>query len=120
MKIVFLLAIMAFAFGCGGSTSATTGTSAPAGAISEDRLGVKIYPGSRIVTSGETDEVVSANLRTPDSADKVIAFYEGELGAKGSGDPAAYVISGEKKGKKYAISINADQGTTNVSIMGKK
>ena len=106
---------MAFALGCGSQTA-----TAPGGPITEARLGVKIYPGATMVTSGETDEVVSANLRTPDSADKVIAFYEGEIGTKGSGDPAASTISGEKKGKKYAISINADQGSTNVSILGKK
>jgi hypothetical protein len=120
MKTFFLLAIMAFACGCGASKTATTATPAPAGPITEDRLGLKIYPAATIVTSGETDEVVSANLRTPDSADKVIAFYEAELGAKGSGDPAAYTISADKKGRKFAISINTDQGATNVSIMGKK
>jgi hypothetical protein len=120
MKTCLLLAIMALALGCGGSKTATTETQAAAGPISEARLGVKIYPGSTIVTSGETDEVVSANLRTPDSAAKVIVFYEAELAAKGSGDPAAYTIAGEKKGKKYAISVNADQGSTNVSILGKK
>src|ERR1700682_1434033 len=116
MKTCLLLAIMAFALGCGGSKTASD----PGGPITEARLGVKIYPGATIVTSGETDEVVSANLRTPDAAAKVIAFYETEIGVKGSGDPAAYMIAGEKKGKKYAISINADQGSTNVSILGKK
>jgi hypothetical protein len=115
MKTCLLLGIMAVALGCGSKTA-----SDPGGPITEDRLGVKIYPGATIVTSGETDEVVSANLRTGDPAAKVIAFYEGELGTKGSGDPAAYTIAGEKKGKKYAISINADQGSTNVSILGKK
>ncbi len=120
MKTFLLIAILAFASGCGGAKTDATGTAAPAGPISEERLGVKIYPGATMVTSGETDEVVSANLRTPDPAAKVIAFYEAELSAKGSGDPAAYTISADKKGKKYAISINADQGSTNVSIMGKK
>jgi hypothetical protein len=89
------------------------------GPISEARLGLKLYPGATIVTSGETDDVVSANLRTPDPAEKVIAFYERELGAKGSGDRASYQLSGSKGGKTYAIAINND-GATNVSIMGKK
>ena len=108
--------------GCGNSNADSkpeTGSHEAGGPITEARLGLKIYPGATIVTSGETDEIVSANLRTADPAAKVIAFYENELGAKGAGDAAGYQISGQKSGKKYVISINND-GNTNVSIMGKK
>ena len=80
---------------------------------------MKIYPGATIVTSGETDEIVSANLRTPDPPAKAIAFYETELGAKGSGDPATYQISGRKGNMTYGISINTDS-QTNISITGRK
>jgi hypothetical protein len=114
-----LLAVAAFVVGCGDSKPAATGSQDASGPITEAKLGVKIYPGATIVTSGETDEVVSANLRTSDPVQKVVAFYEAELGAKASGDSVTYQISGPKGGKTYAIAINND-GPTNVSIMGKK
>ena len=118
-----LLAVAAFVAGCGNSKTdsnqTATGSHDASGPITEAKLGVKIYPGATIVTSGETDEVVSANLRTSDPVQKVVAFYETELGAKASGDSVTYQISGQKGGKTYAIAINND-GSTNVSIMGKK
>lgn len=89
-----------------------------AGPISEAKLGLKIYPGARIVTSGETAEIVSANLETPDSSDKVAKFYQEQLGV--AADPAARMVSGNKDGRKFAISIGAYGGGTTVSIMGKK
>ena len=123
MKYFLLFAAVAFVVGCGNSktdsTRAATGSHDTSGPITEARLGVKIYPGAKIVTSGETDELVSANLRTSDPVEKVVAFYETELGAKASGDTVTYQISGQKGGKTYAIAINND-GMTNVSIMGKK
>ena len=119
MKFLLLFAAIAFVVGCGDSKPAATGSHDASGPITEARLGVKIYPGATIVTSGETDELVSANLRTSDPVEKVIAFYETELGAKASGDTVTYQISGQKGGKTYVIAINND-GMTNVSIMGKK
>jgi len=122
LLLIALFAATVVIAGCGNSTAASepqSGNHDASGPISEARLGVKIYPGATIVTSGETDEIVSANLRTPDPVSKVSAFYENELGAKGAGDVANYQISGQKGGRKYAITINND-GNTNVSIMGKK
>ena len=109
MKYLLLFAAVAFVAGCGDSKPAATGNHDASGPITEARLGLKIYPGATIVTSGETDEVVSANLRTSDPVAKVTAFYETELGAKASGDTVTYQISGQK-----------GDGMTNVSIMGKK
>lgn len=117
--IVVLFAATVIVAGCGNSTADASGNHDASGPITEARLGLKIYPGAAIVTSGETDEIVSANLRTPDPPAKVIAFYETELSAKGAGDLATYEISGQKGGRNYAITINND-GATNVSIMGKK
>ena len=117
--LAVLLTAIIFAAGCGSPNADATGNHDASGPITEARLGVKIYPGATIVTSGETDEVVSANLRTSDSVDKVKAFYEAELGVKATGDAALYELSGQKGGKKYFIAINND-GNTNVSIMGKK
>jgi hypothetical protein len=98
-----------------------TGSHDTGGPITEAKLGLKIYPGAKIVTSGETAEIVSANLRTADAPDKVIAFYEAELGSKGEGDAqTAYTISGTKAGRKFAVSLNSVDGTTSVSIMGRK
>jgi hypothetical protein len=118
--LLFITALaLVFLAGCATSTTDASGNHDASGPIAEARLGMKIYPGAQIVTSGETDQVVSANLRTPDSPEKVIGFYEAELGAKGSGDPAMYQISGQKGGRKFSVSINRDD-STNVSIMGAK
>jgi hypothetical protein len=119
LLVAMLFAATVFVAGCGNSTADASGNHDATGPITEARLGVKIYPGAAIVTSGETDEIVSANLRTPDPAAKVSAFYEAELGAKATGDLASYQISGRKGGRSYGITINND-GNTNVSIMGKK
>lgn len=119
LLIVVLFAATVFVAGCGNSTADASGNHDASGPITEARLGLKIYPGAAIVTSGETDEIVSANLRTLDPAAKVSAFYETELGAKATGDLATYQISGQKGGRNYAVTINND-GNTNVSIMGRK
>ena len=100
------------------TSKTTSGNHDPGGPISEERLGVKIYPGAKIVASGETDEVVSANLFTTDSSDKVVKFYSQELGADYNGP--TLTISGHKNGRQYAISIIPDTGGTSVAILGKK
>jgi hypothetical protein len=117
LLLVVLFAATVFFAGCGNSSADSKPEAT--GPITEARLGVKIYPGASIVTSGETDEIVSANLRTSDPAAKVSAFYETELGAKATGDTVNYQISGQKGGRNFAITIN-NYGNTNVSIMGKK
>src|SRR4051812_38289660 len=104
MKIYPLLfaALMIVGCGCGSDSAATSNapstspasqTPNPTASITEEQLGVKMYPGARVVTSGETPEVVSANLETTDEAAKVVSFYEGELGATGTGDPVMTNIS---------------------------
>ena len=100
------------ASGGGGSHDAS-------GPISEAALGVKIYPGAKIVTSGETAEVVSANLQTADAPEKVVEFYRKELGLPAEG-PAATEVSGKKNNRLYVISVNRSEGVTSVSIMAKK
>src|ERR1039457_3842638 len=123
MKYLLLFAAIALVVGCGGSkTDSKTdarGNHAASGPITEAKLGVKIYPGATIVTSGETDVVVRPNLLTSDPVAKAVAFYETELGAIATGDTVTYQISAQKGGKTYFIAINND-GMTNVSIMGKK
>jgi hypothetical protein len=89
------------------------------GPISEAALGLKIYPGSRIVTSGETPEVVSANLETTDSADQVLKFYLKELGLPADAAPTMD-LSGKKNNRMYAVSVGRSEGLTAVSILGKK
>ncbi|MEO6738927.1 MAG: hypothetical protein ABIP20_01655 [Chthoniobacteraceae bacterium] len=123
MKRILLIAVTGILAGCGPKQSDTAvkpnNTSHDvAGPISETKLGVKIYPGARIVTSGETAEIVSANLETADSSDKVATFYQGQLGL--AADPASKRVSGTKGGRKFAISIVPSGGGTAVSIMGKK
>jgi hypothetical protein len=106
------------------SGDAATSSSAPSrnhdasGPITEAKLGVKIYPGARIVTSGETDEVVSANLETGDGVAKVCEFYQKELGSEG---PAGSVhVTGTKNGRLYVVSLAPSGTGTAISIMGKK
>jgi hypothetical protein len=120
-KLLYAITVVALALvaGCATSKTGVSGNHDAGGPINEARLGIKLYPGAAIVTSGETDQVVSANLRTPDPVDKVISFYETELSAKGSGDLTMYQITGQKGTRKFAISINRDDAT-NVSIMGAK
>jgi hypothetical protein len=98
--------------------SSSSGSHDPSGPISEARLGLQIYPGARIVTSGETDEIVSANLETADAPAKVAQFYQQQLGQ--SADANSMMVSGSKGGKTYAISITPSEGGSAVSIMGKK
>jgi uncharacterized lipoprotein len=89
------------------------------GPISEGALGLKIYPGARIVTSGETAEVVSANLQTTDSAEQVVKFYQNELGLPTDAAPTMD-LTGKKNNRMYAISVNRSEGLTSASILGKK
>src|SRR5579872_4603317 len=63
LLLLLLFAAIAVATGCG-STNADSKPAASVnhdtiGPITEARLGIKIYPGAAIVTSGETDEIVS-------------------------------------------------------------
>ncbi len=130
LAVSLIAVICTFSIGCShssddkksGSTvdapKTVSGSHDPGGPISEERLGVKIYPGAKLVTSGETDEVVSANLFTTDPAEKVVKFYTQELGADFNGP--ALTISGQKNGRAYSISIIPDTGGTSVAILGKK
>lgn len=60
----------------------------PPGSFTEERMGVRYYPGAEQVQSREYDEggmhILEVGLSTRDSADQVGAFYEKELGAKAS------------------------------------
>lgn len=96
---------------------AASGNHDAAGPITEAKLGVKIYPGSRIVTSGETAEIVSANLETGDAAEKVIKFYEEELG---TAKDASGMIKAKKDGRTFVVNAVPSGAGTAVSIMGKK
>jgi hypothetical protein len=87
--------------------------------ISEEKLGVKIFPGAKIITSGEAGEIVSANLRTSEPGAAVVKFYEQELGIPESGRTSG-TVAGTKNNIQYGISVIPSDGTTNVSIMGKK
>ncbi len=123
MKIALILAIAFSLASCqpeekSAGSVASSGNHDTAGPISEEKLGVKIYPGARIVTSGETSDVVSANLETGDPSAKVVEFYEQELGAKAK--PGAAMISAKKSGRTYVVSFAPSGGGTAISIMVKK
>lgn len=105
--------------GAAAGRGAATGNHDAAGPITEAALGVKIYPGARLVTSGETDELVSANIETPDAAEKVVKFYQKELGLSDDGTPTM-MLSAKKNNRTYVVSVTASGGLTSASIMGKK
>ena len=128
MKILLLCFVTIFVLaGCGQAPDApattpptTTADNQSTKPLTEAQLGVKFYPGARVVTSGETDSVLSANLETSDPSDKAVAFYENELGAKSDGGSPVATISGKKGAVQYAISITTASGVTSISILGKK
>ncbi len=81
---------------------------------------VAIYPGAKIVSNGENNGVIGANLEVMDSRDHVIAFYAKELGVPvspgGSGS-----LAGQKGGHKITIIVtDAGKGKTSVSIIEPK
>ena len=125
MRNLPVLALTLALVGCGPKNETATadapkentGNHDAGGPITEAKLGVKIYPGARIVTSGETDEVVSANLETPDSAEKVTQFYEKELG---TAKDASGMVMAKKNGRTYVVNAIPSGALTAVSIMGKK
>jgi hypothetical protein len=125
MKQLLLLALALTLIGCGpksepsssAAPKASGGNHDAGGPITEAKLGTKLYPGARIVTSGETDEIVSANLETSDTTEKVIAFYENELGAaKGSSS----MVKVKKNGRTFVVSTSPSGSGTAISIMVKK
>lgn len=123
MKLLPLLLLCFSLFGCDKKSSppeqAPESSSQPSGPLTEERLGLKIFPGAKVVTSGETVEVVSMNLRTGEPAKTVVKFYEQELGLAESGKGAGTIV-GTKNNVKYAVSVVAEGEVTNISIMGKK
>ncbi|MEO6787220.1 MAG: hypothetical protein ABI318_13900 [Chthoniobacteraceae bacterium] len=125
MKQLISLALVLTLCGCGPKNEVSTsdapknstGSHDAGGPITEAKLGVKIYPGARIVTSGETEEVVSANLETSDAPEKVIKFYEQELGA--AKDSSGMVMA-KKNGRTFVVNAVPSGAGSAVSIMGKK
>ena len=101
------------------SPAKTVETAPPAPAVTESSLGLKFFPEARVVTSGETAELVSANLQVAKPSAEVVKFYENELGLPESGKSSG-TFKGEKHGKVTVVSINSDASGTNVSIMRKK
>lgn len=95
---------------------AASGNHDASGPLTEAKLGLKYYPGARVVTSGETSDLFSANLQTSDEPAKVIAFYETELGVKATGGK----IKTTKDNHLMVVSTAPSEGGTAVSIMVKK
>jgi hypothetical protein len=100
------------------SSSAPSRNQGASTSISEAKLGIKIYPGARIVTSGETAEVVTVDLATSDPVAKVCEFYQKELGSEGP--PGSVHVTGTKNGRTYVVSLAPSGTGTAISIMGKR
>ena len=110
MKPLFLLSLAALAlYGC----DAKTGGSANLPVVA-------IYPRAKILSHGENNGVIGANLEVAEATPKVIAFYAKELGI--TPDPSG---AGNLKGKKAGhditiIVVPAGPGKTSVSIVQPK
>ncbi len=90
--------------------------------MTEGRIGIKFYPGARVVTGGETPELISANLETTVSIQKVVEFYQRETPQLVlSGDPSNAMFEGEIEGKKTVLSaMPTNGGGTAISIIVRK
>lgn len=126
MKAIGIGLLLCCLIGCA-SQDAPVSTGAPKSSpvdhskpLTEEEVGLKFYPGARVVTSGQTDDAVSANLETSDPVDRAAAFYEQELGAKADIKPGLTTVEGAKGSSKYAVAITASDGKTSISIMGAK
>ena len=127
MKTVLLIALAVGSVGCNkkpvdapappGKKDAAAAV--PAGPISEENLGIKIFPGAKIVSSGESPQIVSANLRAREPGAAIVKFYELELGLPESGR-AAGAVSGTKGDISYGISVIPGNSVTEISILGTK
>lgn len=81
---------------------------------------VAIYPGAKIVSNGENNGVIGANLEVIAPRPQVVAFYAKELGKQP--DPSgAGNLSGTKNGHQVNIIVSdAGAGKTAVSIIEPK
>ena len=126
MKTLLLLALTVGSLGCNKKpidAPPPPGKKEPppvaAGPISEEILGIKIFPGARIVHSGDSAQLVSANLRASEPGAEIVKFYEQELGIPESGR-ASGAVSGTKGNISYGISVIPGKAVTEVSILGTK
>lgn len=88
--------------------------------ITEQELGLKFYPGAKVKSATGLNKGVSAELETEDPEDKVVVFYERELGVKAKKERDLVTIDGSKAGKTYMITITSINGITSISIMGEE
>ena len=109
MRKTLPLIVVAMLCGC----DARTGSSA-------QMPDVAVYPGAKVVSNGENNGVIGANLEVVAPRPQVIAFYAKELGTQP--DPSgAGNLSGTKAGHQVKIIVtDAGQGKTAVSIIEPK
>ena len=120
MHRLFSLALALTLVGCNSkseSPTSDTPTANDEAPITESQLGINFYPRARIVTSEVTEQMVTANLETPDTVEKVLRFYEEQLGV--ARDTFGTIMA-EKNGRVYAVSAVKKGANTAVSVMGKK
>lgn len=80
-----------------------------------------LYPKSDVLSKNMHDKTVQADIESGDPVDKVIAFYEKELGAKSDGRSPMTTIMGDKAGYHFAVIIAPKQGKkAAISILGEK
>jgi hypothetical protein len=93
-------------------------------------LGMKLYPGMKLVadslvtTSTPLGESANANYTTPDPVDKVVAFYQKELGAEAKveksnengTDQAVVTLSLGDTVQSATVSRNKGEDVTTVSL----
>jgi len=75
---------------------------------------VAVYPGAKVVSNGENQGIIGANLMVPNATvDTVTQFYSKELSAT----PQAGAIRGTKNGHAVTVIVtNAGPGSVAVAI----
>jgi hypothetical protein len=101
----------------------TPSESAPASTPAEGQLGAPYYPGAKALGGGDTQDLVNGEFTTPDSIDKVVSFYKGNIpGAVATGDNNETMIEFKKGSASYTIDIHRNQreGVTLIQVSGRK
>ncbi len=112
-------------FSSGGATvrDPKTGSVVQAGAGAQLPDGwpkdVPAYPGGTIMTSVKTPQGLTVSVTTPDSADKVKAFYKGKLPGTVEGEVdmgGMKTISTKDGNREIVVAITSGGSTTNVML----
>ncbi len=76
-------------------------------------LDVPVYPKAKIIMSGENQGIMGTNFETTDPREKVIAYYEEQLGTK----QASGAIKASKAGHQITVIITDAGGGRTAGVI---